>query len=137
MKDQAFDMATKSAGDGVAWILLAIGWQYQTHEYVGGIMFAFGMAMMARHWFPMKDRREIWLTLLAAFLCSTFGAELFFAYFPENIVPKQAVMAGFGLASPVIVTLVLQVMLRVEARQTEIADSLIDRVLPPKKDTDE
>lgn len=122
------DMATNSVGDGLVWLLAALGVTFSAHEYVGGLFFALAFAMLARHWWPEKDRREIWITLLAAFLVATAGAEIAAWYFDGDI-HVQLIMAGLGLASRVIATMVMKVLRRVEDRSDEIADKVIDKGL--------
>lgn len=121
------DMATNSVGDGVFWLLAALGVTFHANEYFGGLFFALACAMLARHWWPETDRREVWITLLAAFLVSTFGSELATVKYPE--LPVQPIMAALGLASRVIVTFIMKFLYRVEARSDEIADKVIDKRL--------
>lgn len=125
------DMATNSVGDGVFWLLAALGVTFSAHEYVGGLFFALACAMLARHWWPEKDRREVWITLLAAFLVATAGAEAADWYF-DGEMHVQLVMASLGLASRVIATLVMKFLNRVEDRSDEIADKVIDKGLGDK-----
>jgi len=120
----------ETVGDGFVYLLLALGVTFQTHEYVGGILFALASAMLTRHWFPERDRREIWVTLLAAWIVATIGAELYSLKYPTHPLPVQIVMAGLGAVSRVVATLLLQLMLRAEKRSDELADRVIDRVLP-------
>lgn len=119
------ETATNSAGDGVFWLLAALGVTFHASEYVGGLFFALACAMLARHWWPEKDQREIWITMLAAFLISTFGAEL--VIWKYETVPVQPVMAALGLASRVITTFIMKLLRRIEARSDEIADKVIDK----------
>lgn len=124
----AKEMATNSAGDGIMWLLAAMGVTFSASEYVGGLFFALACAMLARHWWPEKDRREVWITLLAAFLVSTGGAEAADWYF-EGQVHVQLVMAVLGLASRVIATVIMKTLRRIEDRSDEIADKVIDKGL--------
>lgn len=125
---QVKDVATNTAGDGVVWLLAALGITFAASEYLGGLFFALACAMLARHWWPEKDRREIWITLLAAFLISTAGAEAVSWWMGEPI-HVQLTMAVLGLASRVIATLIMKTLRRLEDRSDEVADKLIDKRL--------
>lgn len=120
--------ATESVGDGAAWLLAALGVTFSSSQYFGGLFFAMACAMITRHWFPEKDRREVWITLLAAFIVSTIGAQILIWKWPSiEHFPVQMLMALLGLSSRVIVTLIMKVMLRTEARSDELAEKIIDK----------
>lgn len=137
MKQAATEIATNSVGDWLTWLLLALGVTFSGVEYLGGLLFALALAMLTRNWWPEKDKREIWVVLLSAWLISTIGSVLFFALFPESRIPPQMIMALLGLASRIISNFVMQFMLRVEQRTPEITDRAIDggldRTLGPDK----
>jgi hypothetical protein len=120
-------MATNTVGDGLAWLMLALGVTFHPHEYLGGLFFAFGCAMLTRHWFPEKNNREVWFTLLTAFLVSTFGSTVFFWWFVGSHLPVQTVMAVLGLFSRVILAVLMEIQRMIEVRKSEIAGKLIDR----------
>lgn len=123
--------ATETAGDGIAWALLALGITFHAVEFIGGLFYALAAAMLTRHWFPELDKREVWATLLAAFLVSTIGAGVYNGFYNgEHPVPIQFVMAGFGFASRAAVRTIMGVVRGVESRTDQIAERLIDRVLP-------
>lgn len=124
------EAATNTVGDWFALLLAGLGITFAPYEYVGGIFFALSCAMITRHWFPEKDRREVWVTLVAAFIVATLGAELWAWRFPEAGVPLQMVMALLGFGSRVVVTISMKLLLRLETRSDEIADKLIDRAVP-------
>ena len=124
--------ATESAGDGVAWLLLAAGVTFQPSQYFGGLFFALACAMLTRHWLPEKGKREVWLTLLCAFLVATLGAEIYIWQYPEQPFPVQMVMAGLGLVSRVAMTIVMKVLMGAEERSDEIAKKVIDERFPRK-----
>ena len=84
--------------------------------------------MLARHWWPEKDQREIWITLLAAFLVATGGAEAL-SWYLEGEIHVQLTMAVLGLASRVIATLIMKFLRRVEDRSDEIVNKTIDKGL--------
>ena len=137
MKQAATEIATNSVGDWLTWLLLALGVTVSGIEYLGGLLFALALAMLTRNWWPEKDKREIWVVLLSAWLISTIGSVLFFALFPESRIPPQMIMALLGLASRIISNFVMQFMLRFEQRTPEITDRAIDggldRTLGPDK----
>jgi hypothetical protein len=124
---------TETAGDGIGWLLLALGVTFSPHEYFGGLFFALACAMLVRHWFPEKDKREIWVTLLVAFLVATIGAEIYQWQFQDPPVPVQVAMAGLGLGSRLLVTLLMKLLFRAEQRSDEIADRVIDAKLPRRE----
>ena len=126
---------TESVGDGLVWLFAALGITFSAHAYIGGLFFALAAAMITRHLWPEQDRREVWAVLLTAFLVSTIGAEIITHYKPE--APIQPTMAGLGLASRFIVSIIMKILTRAEARGDEIADRIIDRHVPEKKDGEE
>ena len=120
--------ATESVGDGAAWLLAALGVTFSSSQYFGGLFFAMACAMITRHWFPERDRREVWITLLAAFLVSTIGSQFAVWMWPSiEHFPVQMLMAILGLGSRVIVTIIMKIMLRTEARSDELANKIIDK----------
>lgn len=133
MRQSVTDSATESAADWIAWAMLAAGVTFHPFQYAGGLFFAFACAMLARHWLPDRDRREVWVTLLAAFLVATIGAEFYDWWFADPPLPIQMTMAALGFCSRVAVTLAMKLLMRTEARSGEIADRLIDGRLPGGK----
>ena len=135
MKQAAAEVATNSVGDWLTWLLLALGVTFSGVEYLGGLLFALALAMLTRNWWPEKDKREIWVVLVSAWLVSTIGAELFYSYFTDTAIPAQMIMALLGLASRIISNFAMQFMLRFEQRTPEAADRAVsaglDRVLGP------
>lgn len=125
--------ATDAAGDGLAWLLLALGVSVPAHAYLGGLFFAVAFAMLMRHWWPEQNKREIWATVLMAFLVSTIAAEIYGAYSVTKPIPVQAIMAAAGAASKVVISIIARGLARAEARSNDIADAAIDRVLPKKE----
>lgn len=126
--------ATDAVGDGLAWFLLALGVTVPASAYFGGLFFAVAFAMLMRHWWPENTRREVWMTVLMAFLVSTISAELYDFYSETKPIPVQAVMAAAGAASKVIISITAKVLAQTESRSADFADAAIDRVLPKKKD---
>lgn len=119
---------TESVGDGAIWLLAALGVTFSFHEYFGGLFFALACAMLTRHWFPEADRREVWITLLAAFIVATIGVELYDWYWPEKQpLPPQMIMALLGFCSRVVVTILMKTLIRAEERSDELADKIIDK----------
>ena len=111
MKQAATEIATNSVGDWLTWLLLALGVTFSGVEYVGGLLFAVALAMLTRNWWPEKDKREIWVVLLSAWLISTIGSVLFFALFPESRIPPQMIMALLVLAILIISNFFMQFIL--------------------------
>lgn len=126
---------TDAAGDGLGWLLLALGVTIPENAYFGGLFFAIAFAMLMRHWWPEQNRREIWATILMAFLVSTIAAEMYDAYSVSKPFPVQAIMAAAGAASKVIISIIARGLARAEARSNDIADAALNRILP-KKDED-
>jgi hypothetical protein len=141
MDDTWIEPLTRALGDGFAVGVAALGVTIAVDQYLGGLMLAWSAALFTRNWWPENDRREFWVVLLSSALVSTLGAELFFAYFPNNKIPPQFVMALLGLFSRVIANLIMRVMVRLEERAPAIAaravDRGLDRVLGPEKSGDD
>lgn len=127
------EAATNAVGDWPAWLLAGLGVTFAPYEYFGGLFFAMACAMITRHWFPEKDRREIWVTLVAAFVVATLGAEVWLWKVSDGGIPIQMVMAVLGFASRVVVTVGMKFLLRIENRSDEIADNVIDKALGEEK----
>jgi hypothetical protein len=112
--------------------LLGLGISLPAHDYIGGMFLALAGATFALRADPERDERELWVTILGAFLVSHLAAIVATRYAPG--VPVQLVMASAGFASRRIVRWTYRALGVVEKRADRITDRLIDRVLPDDRD---
>jgi hypothetical protein len=112
--------------------LIGLGISLPAHDYVGGMFLALAGATFALRADPERDERELWVTILGAFLVSHLAAIVASRYAPG--VPVQLVMASAGFASRRIVRWTYRALGVVEKRADRITDRLIDRVLPDDRD---
>lgn len=112
--------------------LIGLGISLPAHDYVGGMFLALAGATFALRADPERDERELWVTILGAFLVSHLAAIVASRYAPG--VPVQLVMASAGFASRRIVRWTYRALGVVERRADRITDRLIDRVLPDDRD---
>jgi hypothetical protein len=120
--------------DPMVLTLTGLGISFAPHQYYGGLFLALAAAVVAAKINPGKDRREWWVTLLTAAVFATFTAELISAYRPDLAPQFPMLMAGF--LSRIFASGLLAAAQRIERRASDVADRMIDRVLPPEKDQD-
>ncbi len=128
------DRVDAFARDWLTLALAALGVNFHAHEWLGGMLLALAMASLARHLEPERDRRELYLVFLTAFLVAHLTAVLWVSLAPETwTIPKQIPMALSGFASRRIVGIALRIITRIEDRTEDLVDRGIDRVLPTEK----
>ena len=119
--------------------LIGLGISLPAHDYLGGMFLALAGATFALRADPERDERELWVTILGAFLVSHLAAIVAARYAPG--VPVQLVMASAGFASRRIVrwtyralgVVEKRALGVVERRADRITERLTDRVLPDDK----
>lgn len=127
MKDQLADHAK----DWLTLLLAGLGITFAPYDWLGGVFLALCGASIARHYTPERHRGELWAVMLAAFAVS-HGA----AVWAERVAPDwpvQIVMMAAGFASRHAVRFCLRLMGRVEAKSDQIAERIVDKVLPDSK----
>ncbi len=118
--------------DFLTMALIGLGISLPAHDYIGGMFLALAGATFALRADPERDERELWVTILGAFLVSHLAAIVATRYAPG--VPVQLVMASAGFASRRIVRWTYRALGVVEKRADRITDRLIDSVLPDDRD---
>jgi len=129
------DLAAEHAKDWLTLFLAGLGISFAPHEWVGGMFLALAGAAFAMRSDPEQDLRELWLVLLGAFLASHLAAIAANNWAPG--LPVQAVMAVTGFFSRRLTRFALRLAGMVEDRGDQIADRIIDRVLPGDKKGDD
>lgn len=85
----------------LAAILAAFGIMIDPQVFVAGILLALAGAYIAAHWFPEKDKHELWQVLILAVFVACLIAILHDHFFPE--IPAQFKMALGGFGSRLII----------------------------------
>jgi hypothetical protein len=111
--------------------LIGLGISLPAHDYLGGMFLALAGATFALRADPERDERELWVTILGAFLVSHIAAIAAARWLPG--MPVQLVMASAGFASRRIVRWTYRALGVVEKRADRITDQIMDRVLPDDK----
>jgi hypothetical protein len=126
-----------TAKDWMVLALAGLGINFAPHQFWGGLFLALAAGMAARHIRPEKDKREVWLVLLVAFIAAIIAAELAQIFAPTW--PPQLVMAGAGFFSRFAVEMALGIAARLQTKTDTIADRWLDKVLPDgsKKEDEE
>lgn len=126
------DTLSEHAKDWLTLALAGLGISFAPHEWLGGMFLALAGAAFAMRSDPEQDQRELWLVLLGAFFASHLAAIASQKWAPG--IPVQVVMATTGFFSRRLTRFALRLAGMVEGRSDRIADRLIDRVLPDKKE---
>ena len=116
--------------DWFSLMLTGLGVSFSANVYVGGVILALAGASVAMRSDPQRDERELWLVFLSAFCVAHIAVLVAFWYEPG--FPPQIVMFTAGFLSRKVVRLALRVAGLMEARGDNIADRVLDRVLPPR-----
>lgn len=135
MKQAVAQHAESFARDWLSLLLTGLGITFLPHEYLGGLFLALAGASIASHFDTNTDRRAFWLVMLVAFFVSHIAAIAAQAWAPGW--SPQLVMASAGFASRFVTRTALSVLGLLEKRGDSIADRIVDRFLPEKKDDDE
>jgi len=133
MIETAKKEAAKQVGDlfhnSTAWLMAGLGISAVSfNQVVGGVFLAgFWASIIARR---RNDQRKVWAIWVTAAGAAIFIAQLWpIGWLPEW-VPIQAGMSVVGGLSSGIVNMVVLVSDRAEVRAGDIADRVIDKVLP-------
>lgn len=124
------ETTVRTLGDWIALALIGIGVSFPAQYYLGGLFMALAGAAVARNLQPETTRGEFWLSMLAAFLASTMGAELGAIYLLQW--PPQLIMAICGFASRFIARAGLAFLGQLETRTDTLFDRVLNKVLPPR-----
>ena len=137
------DAISDSVQDWGVLVLLGLGVKMAPHEFWSGVLLAMAAAMVARKMSPERDQREVWLVLVSAAVLAVFTAMLAsYLRTPEHgqlpsDFPIQMAMAASGFFSRFVMGLALLVAGRVETKTDDIADRVVDRLLPSNDKDDD
>lgn len=123
-------VATSFMQDWFSLLLTGLGVSFSANIWIGGTILALAGASVAMRSDPQKDERELWLVFLSAFCVAHVAAIIGFWLQPS--FSPQIVMFTAGFLSRKVVRLALRVAGLMEARGDNIADRVLDRVLPPR-----
>lgn len=112
----------------VALMLAGLGLSISGAEYLSGICLALALAAIARKYDPLKGRRLSFSTAVTAAVVATVTAMVVEHYFPD--FPVQLAMAAAGFFSRNLVSMASRLGSRVEERQDDLLDRVVDKVLP-------
>ena len=118
--------------DWLSLMLTSLGITFAPHQFLGGLFLALAGAAIARALSPEKDQRELWLVFVTGAVAGVVSAEVLSLWWPA--APLQLVMFGAGFASRYLARFGIALLDRAEARTGDIADRVIDRVMPEDKD---
>lgn len=128
MKDQITDIAK----DWITLGLAGLGITFSAHAYFGGLLLGLASASLAWQLSAQKDHRRFWLVMLTAFIVTHVAALLAEHWLPN--FSMQLVMMAAGFISRWAVQFAINLVERASSRGDELADRVIDRVLPEKGD---
>lgn len=98
------------------------------NEFVGGVFLAgFWASVIAKR---RNDARKVWMIWVTAAGAAIFVAQFWPIGWLPQWIPVQAAMSIIGGLSSALVNMVIRLSDHVETRATNIADRLIDKVLP-------
>lgn len=119
--------------NSTAWLMAGLGISaIAFSQFIGGILLAgFWASIIAKR---RNDQRKVWAIWLTAAGAAIFVAQFWPLPFLPDFVPVQAAMSIIGGLSGWIVTMVILVGDRMEVRATDLADRVIDKVLPKNED---
>lgn len=115
--------------DPILLLLAGIGVTFAPHDWLGGMFLALAAAAFSMHVEPERDRVELWVVLMGAFIVSHISALVAHKFFPG--IQIQLVMIVSGLLSRRAARLVLRAAGRLEDRGDALTDRIVDHVLPP------
>lgn len=122
--------------DWLGLLFAGLGITFAPHQWLGGMFLALAGASVARHFDPERDRRELWVVFLTAFVVSHLAAIIAHLWLPGW--PVQLVMAASGFGSRRLARFASRFLDRIEARAADVADRGLDRILPEtRKNRDE
>ena len=128
------ETAAMAFKDWLGLALAGIGIGFPMHQFFGGMFLALAGASLARHRMPEQDEAEMWAVLLGAGLLAVIAAILAPIWMPK--VPVQLAMGMAGFFSRYITRMALRAAGRFEERSADVADRIIDRVLPQTDEAD-
>lgn len=117
------DFIYKHFNDGFVVILAGLGVTIAPNVFLGGLFWAIGGAMILREYSPALRQTPRKLTIITASFLAVLAAIGLHQYYPS--FPISLGMAGFGI-------LAVPLVKRFAARQTEIADAVIDKISSKK-----
>lgn len=123
--------ALSTAAEDVAlnWVSLlmaGLGISFAWNEVLGGLFLSVAVASVITG--LRADKRRFWWSILTGALFALLAA--IGASWVDWPVPVQVVMAFMGVAGLPIANILIALQDRTTARGTEIADRIIDRVVP-------
>lgn len=120
--------------DWLSLLFAGLGITFAPHQWLGGMFLALAGASIARHIDPERDRRELWVVFLTAFVIAHLAAIMAQLWMPAW--PVQLVMALSGFGSRRLARFASRFLDRIEARAGDVADRSLDRILPGSKAKD-
>lgn len=117
--------------DWFALLLTSLGISFSTHQFLGGLFLALAGAAIARALSPERDQRELWLVFATGAIAGIVAAEAMSVWMTGG--PVQLIMGAAGFASRYLARFGIALLERAEARGTQIADRVIDKVMPDDK----
>lgn len=140
------DATAGTLRDWVSLILLGLGVQFSTHEYIGGLFMALAGAAISRAWERERARKAgctlcresnatLFLVAVTAFFVATVVAIIVKSRWSDS--PAPMIMAAAGFASRRIVYGALNVVDGVARRGDSLAQRIIDKFLPGSDRRDE
>lgn len=129
MKDQV----AEHAKDWLTLLLTGLGITFSPHEWLGGMFLGLAGGAFAMKISPEKDKREIWVVLLGAFLASHLAGMVAERWFPSVPVTLAMVVAGFF--SRQLAGMGMKMFGKLEHRSEGIIDDALNRVIGRKDDT--
>lgn len=121
-----------------SWLTLmfaGLGISFAPHEWIGGMFMALAAAAFAMKIEPEQDKRELWVVLMGAFIASHVAALTVQSWAPD--FPVQVAMIAAGYFSRHLARTSLRMAGLIEDRSGTIADRLVDRVLPVRRNEED
>lgn len=136
IKKTTIQQAADLSQNSTAWLMAGLGISAVAFsQFIGGIFLAgFWASIIAKR---RNDPRRVWAIWITAALAAIFVAQFWPIGWMPEWVPVQAAMSIIGGLSGWIVTMVILVGDRMEVRATDLADRLLDKVVPENKKDDD
>lgn len=126
------DQISLHAKDWLTLTLTGLGITFAPHEWLGGMFLGLAGGAFAMKLAPEKDRREIWVVLLGAFLASHLAALATEKWFEGVPIAVSMIVAGFF--SGRLAGFGMKLFVTMERRSERIVDGALDRILGKEDD---